>query len=105
MRSGDTRRGWSPRRGRPGYEQLRARLAEELERAARAVEMIDQRLRPALRRQCRPRREAEGQIAIKRGYLNILHARETIAEIGTNVRFAAAVADVRPRWFSGRPGR
>ncbi|MDR3545408.1 MAG: hypothetical protein P4L30_06570 [Candidatus Limnocylindrales bacterium] len=87
-----------------GYEQLRARLAEELERAARAVEMIDHGCGVLSAASVGRAREAEGQIAIKRGYLNILHARETIAEIGTNVR-SPRPSPTSPRWFSGRPER
>ena len=45
-------------------------------------------------------RELEAQTAIKRGYLNLLHAREAIA------RHAAELAAGRPanqrRWLSGR---
>ena len=45
-------------------------------------------------------RELEAQTAIKRGYLNVLHAREAIA------RHAAELAAGRPasqrRWLSGR---
>jgi hypothetical protein len=48
-------------------------------------------------------REVEGQIAIKRGYLNILHAREAIVEIATNLR-SARPSPTSPRWFSGRAG-
>ena len=46
-----------------------------------------------------PQRETEAQTAIKRGYLNALHAREAIA------RHAAELAASRPtqqrRWPSG----
>lgn len=87
-----------------GYEQLRLRLSEELERAARAVEMIDHGCGVLSAASVGRAREVEGQIAIKRGYLNILHARETIAEIGTNVR-SPRPSPTSPRWFSGLPRR
>ncbi len=87
-----------------GYEQLRLRLSEELERAARAVEMINHGCDVLSAASVGRAREAEGQTAIKRGYLNILHARETIAEIGTNVR-SPRPSPTSPRWFSGPPRR
>jgi hypothetical protein len=48
-------------------------------------------------------REAEGQTAIKRGYLNVLHARDAVVEIGTNLR-SSRPSPTSPRWFSGRSG-
>jgi len=87
----------------PGYESLRGRLAEELERSARAVEMIDHGCAVLTAASVGRGREVEGQIAIKRGYLNILHAREAIVEIATNLR-SARPSPTSPRWFSGRAG-
>jgi PAS domain-containing protein len=87
----------------PGYEALRGRLAEELERSARAVEMIDHGCSVLSAASIGRGREVEGQVAIKRGYLNILHARESIVEIATNLR-SARPSRTSPRWFSGRTG-
>jgi hypothetical protein len=90
----------------------RARRIRAAARAARGgarargsrVEMIDHGCGVLSAASVGRAREAEGQIAIKRGYLNILHARETIVEIGTNVR-SPRPSPTSPRWFSGRPGR
>jgi len=87
----------------PGYEALRGRLAEELERSARAVEMIDHGCSVLSAASVGRGREVEGQVAIKRGYLNVLHARESIVEIATNLR-SARPSRTSPRWFSGRTG-
>ena len=104
MRSGDTGTRPEPSSCPPDTSSCALRLAEELERAARAVEMIDHGCGVLSAASVGRAREAEGQIAIKRGYLNILHARETIAEIGTNVR-SPRPSPTSPRWFSGRPRR
>ena len=84
-----------------GYDPLRVRLAEELGRAARALEMIDHGCATLSAASIGRAREAEGQTAIKRGYLNILHAREAIVEIGTNLR-SPRPSRTSPRWFSDR---
>jgi hypothetical protein len=69
-----------------GYDPLRVRLVEELGRATRALEMVDHGCATLSAASAGRARETEGQIAIKRGYLNILHAREAVLEIGTNLR-------------------
>ncbi|HSP18112.1 MAG TPA: hypothetical protein VLQ79_01260, partial [Myxococcaceae bacterium] len=46
-------------------------------------------------------RGAAGQPAIKRGSRNILHAREAIVEIATNLESPRPSRNA-PRWFSGR---
>ena len=84
-----------------GYEQLRARLGEELGRAVRAFDMVDHGCATLTAASVGRAREAEGQTAIKRGYLNILHAREAIVEIATNLR-SPRPSRTAPRWFSGR---
>jgi hypothetical protein len=84
-----------------GYGQLQGRLAEELERSARAIEMIDHGCAMLSAASVGRAREVEAHIAIKRGYLNILHAREAIVEIGTNLR-SPRPSPTSPRWFSGR---
>ena len=75
-----------------------ARLAEEIERASRAVDTV--------RHGCvllgveagRPR-ELEGETSIKRGYLNLLHAREALQELAADLR--SGRVDAR-RWFTDR---
>jgi hypothetical protein len=80
-------------------DDVRASLLAELERAARALEMASHGC--ALMAAASGRhRELEAQTAIKRGYLNALHAREAIA------RHAADLASLLPaeqrRWLSRR---
>jgi len=57
---------------------IRREIIGELERAARALEMVEhgRSIQTAARS---GGRELEAQTSIKRGYLNILHAREAIA--------------------------
>ncbi len=64
--------------GPPGAEAIREDIVFELERAGRALAMVDHgaTILAAARRRGR---EIEAQTAIKRGYLNLLHAREAIA--------------------------
>jgi hypothetical protein len=58
--------------------RIRDELIAELERAGRALEMIEHGR--AIQTSARSGgREIEAQTAIKRGYLNVLHAREAIA--------------------------
>jgi hypothetical protein len=57
---------------------IRDQILAELERSARALEMIEHGR--AIQASARSGgREVEAQTAIKRGYLNVLHAREAIA--------------------------
>jgi hypothetical protein len=84
-----------------GYEPLRGRLGEELDRAARAFDMVDHGCATLTAASVGRARGAEGQTAIKRGYLNILHAREAILEIATNLKSPRPSRNA-PRWFSGR---
>jgi hypothetical protein len=63
--------------GPPVAEAIRDDLVAELERADRALKMVDHGatiLAEAVRRG----RELEAQTSIKRGYLNLVHAREAI---------------------------
>jgi hypothetical protein len=85
----------------PGYEQLRRRLAEEVGRAGRALDMIEHGCQSLSSARVGRARAAEGHIAIKRGYLNILHAREAIVEIATNLS-SPRPSRTSPRWLSGR---
>lgn len=82
-----------------GYDPLRVRLAEEMGRGARALEMVDHGCATLSAASVGRARDAEGQTAIKRGYLNILHARDAVVEIGTNLR-SSRPSPTSPRWFS-----
>jgi hypothetical protein len=58
--------------------RIREEIVNELDRAARALEMIEHGR--SIQASARSGgREVEAQTAIKRGYLNVLHAREAIA--------------------------
>ena len=63
-----------------------ANLAAELERAQRALELTDHGLQ--LLEIDTFENRSEGEIAIKRGYLNLVHAREAIAALGRSVEAA-----------------
>ncbi len=80
-------------------DEVRAALLAELDRAGRALEMVAHGC-DLLRSGGGGPRELEAQTAIKRGYLNALHAREAIA------RHAADLASGRPadqrRWLTRR---
>lgn len=75
---------------------IRDALVAELERAKRALEMVEHgcTIQVTLRAGSRG---LEAQTAIKRGYLNLLHAREAIA------RHAQEAADLVPADRSRRP--
>jgi hypothetical protein len=60
-----------------GIEPARAAILAELDRAVRAIGMVEHGR--AIQAAARGRgREIEAQTAVKRGYLNLLHARESI---------------------------
>jgi hypothetical protein len=63
--------------------EIREAIVEELERAGRALEMVGHGSK-ILAQARRRGRELEAQTSVKRGYLNLVHAREAI------VRHAAA---------------
>ncbi|MEA2518281.1 MAG: hypothetical protein QOF49_361 [Chloroflexota bacterium] len=91
-RYADEARGFRP--PAEGY-RIRDEIVTEIERSARALEMIEHGR--SIQASARGGgREVEAQTAIKRGYLNILHAREAIAQ------HAKAAADLAP---SGGPRR
>jgi hypothetical protein len=66
---------------------IRDEIVAELERAARALEMVEHGRSIQVSARAGGR-EMEAQTSIKRGYLNVLHAREAIAhqaELGRSV--------------------
>jgi hypothetical protein len=84
----------------PDGRRIRDEIVAELERAKRALEMIDHGISIQVSARAGAR-ELESQTAVKRGYLNVLHAREAVARHGTE---AAALVAVDPsrRSPSGR---
>ena len=65
--------------GPPSTVAAQVRMVEELERVERALALIDHGCMLALEDN-RMERGPEADTAIKRGYLNLLHAREAFAE-------------------------
>jgi hypothetical protein len=78
---------------------LGERLADEIGRAARALEMVEHGCALVGSMAGRPS-ELEGETSIKRGYLNLLHAREALLTLGVDLRSGRVDAS---RWFSERP--
>ena len=76
-----------------------SRITEELDRAGRALEMVEHGCRLMEGGHGREH-EPESQTAIKRGYLNLLHVRESLAE---QAAAAAALPVTIPRFLSRRP--
>jgi hypothetical protein len=75
QRYGEEARSWSgPRR----VQSIRDDLVAELERAIRALGMVEHGAN-MLASARRGARDLEAQTSIKRGYLNLIHAREAIA--------------------------
>jgi hypothetical protein len=65
-------------KGPPAAMPIRDAIVEELERAERALAMVDHGAK--IMAQSRRRgREIEAQTSVKRGYLNLIHARDAIA--------------------------
>jgi hypothetical protein len=78
---------------KPPAEAIRIRdeIVAELDRAKRALEMIDHGISIQVSARAGAR-ELESQTAIKRGYLNVLHAREAVARHAVEAA-AVEVAD------------
>ena len=80
-------------------EAVRDGIVAELERARRALEMVEHGC--AIQASARAgSRELEAQTAIKRGYLNVLHAREAILHIALEVD--GYRPETAPRWLVRR---
>jgi hypothetical protein len=84
----------------PAHE-VRANLLAELDRAGRALAMVAHGC-ALLDLSAGRHRELEAQTAIKRGYLNAVHAREAIARHAADLASGRS-ADQR-RWLSRRSG-
>jgi hypothetical protein len=83
----------------PVLASHRALIAEEIQRAMRAVGTVQHGCSLLSVTSGRPR-EMEGETSIKRGYLNLLHAREALISLGVDLRSGRAD---NQRWFSDRP--
>lgn len=81
--------------------ELRTGFEGEIERADRALQMVEHGC-SILRTSRGIGRDVEGETAVKRGYLNLLHAREAIRDYALEIRTSSAGAE--PRWFSRRRG-
>lgn len=77
---------------------LRERLMAEIERAGRAVEAVEHGCLLLGVTAGRPR-EMEGETSVKRGYLNLLHAREALVALAVDLRSGRVGAS---RWFTDR---
>ncbi|MBA2373155.1 MAG: hypothetical protein H0V74_02990 [Chloroflexi bacterium] len=88
--------------GPPAATAIRDGIVVELERAERALGMVEHGagILAAVRR---GGRELEAQTSIKRGYLNLLHAREAIS--AQAVRAVELERDARPRRDLLRPSQ
>jgi hypothetical protein len=85
--------------GPPVVAGPKAAFAAEIDRADRALQMVEHGCAILGSVSSGPR-FAEAQTAIKRGYLNVLHAREAIARHATEI--AAARSPDQIKWLSGR---
>lgn len=92
--------------GPPAVIEIRDEIVGDLERAERALAMVEHGA-AILARVGRRGRELEAQTAVKRGYLNLLHAREAIgrhAARAAEIRVTAGVArTARPTLHEHRP--
>ena len=82
----------------PALEPFRARLGGEIDRAARAADTIRHGGVLLGVTAGRPR-ELEGETSIKRGYLNLLHAREALQLLAVDLR----AGGVEPAPLADRP--
>ncbi|HSW43701.1 MAG TPA: hypothetical protein VLM76_14480 [Patescibacteria group bacterium] len=76
-----------------------ARIAGEIDRVSRAVEMVQHGCVLLGTEGGRPR-QLEGETSVKRGYLNLLHAREALLSAAEGLRSGRAEA---AGWYSRRP--
>ena len=79
----------------------KAAFAAEIDRADRALQMVEHGA-SILGSVSSGQRFQEAQTAIKRGYLNAIHAREAIARHAADIANARSAEEVH--WYSRRPG-
>jgi phage FluMu gp28-like protein len=87
--------------GPEGAAEIRDALIGELERAGRALQMVEHGC-AILNSAKVGGREIEAQTAIKRGYLNVLHAREAIRRYATRAAAVGIAGQRQPRLFERR---
>jgi len=85
-------------RGPRSSQQIRSDLVADLERARRALGMVEHGTTTMVTARRGPR-ELEAQTSLKRGYLNLIHAREAIA------RHALAAQDLEVGDGAQKAGR
>jgi hypothetical protein len=85
-------------KGPPVIEPSRAAFVDEIDRADRALEMVEHGL--AILSTGNATRLSEGQTAIKRGGLNVVHAREAIARHASDIAATRSAEEVH--WLSRR---
>jgi hypothetical protein len=81
--------------------EIREALITELERAGRALQMVEHGC-TILSSARVGGRELEAQTAIKRGYLNVLHAREAIRRYAARAATVGVAGHRQPRLFERR---
>jgi hypothetical protein len=82
--------------------RIRTGLIEELERASRAIGMIEHGCSIQISARAGAR-ELEAQTAIKRGYLNVLHAREAIHRYRLDVAAITPGEEIARQQFGHGP--
>lgn len=82
------------------HVEIRTAILADLERAERAIQMVEHGCTILAGATRMGARELEAQTSIKRGYLNILHAREAIGRHGA--RALEVAPDEVPRLFQRR---
>lgn len=87
--------------GPPLVAGPKAAFAAEIDRADRALQMVEHGA-SIMGSVSSGHRFSEAQTAIKRGYLNVLHARDAIARHATEIANARSSEEIR--WYSRRPG-
>ena len=84
-------------KGPPEAEGIGRNIVEDLGRAARAIDMVEHGV-TILASVRRGGRELEAQTSIKRGYLNLVHAREAIGRHAARVEEIAASQAPKRTW-------
>lgn len=75
-------------------------LRVEIERAQRALDLIEHGRKQMLL--ASPQHVDEGETSVKRGYLNLLHAREAIRAVGDGIAATVAARQQSGRRLRGR---
>lgn len=89
-------------KGPPEAEAIARDIASDLDRAKRAIDMVEHGA-TILASVRRGGRELEAQTSIKRGYLNLIHAREAIARHAARAEDLDASRSARTSWQALAP--